>query len=112
MTNAGLSLAADYCAEDIGVRTLTQDKMMVLHPRGSCEITCRHGVLWITIEGDSRDFFLQQGQSLSCSANCVAIIEARSLTARFTTNRIESAMWAGVSSEKCSGTPADARLSL
>jgi Protein of unknown function (DUF2917) len=68
------------------IHTLVRDATMVLRPQEPCRIRCRAGVLWVTLEGNGRDFFLQPGESLVCAARCTALLEARSSTARFTTD--------------------------
>jgi Protein of unknown function (DUF2917) len=66
------------------IHTLSRDATMVLRPQEGCQIRCRAGVLWVTLEGDGRDFFLRPGDWLTCAAHCTAVVEARSVTARFT----------------------------
>jgi hypothetical protein len=68
------------------IHTLARDATMVLRPQEACQIRCRAGVLWVTLQGDGRDFFLRPGEWLVCAARCTAVLEARSSTARFTIN--------------------------
>jgi Protein of unknown function (DUF2917) len=67
------------------MHTLVRDALMVLRPLQACQIRCCAGLLWVTLDGDARDFFLQPGESLICAAQTVAVVEARSAMARFTT---------------------------
>lgn len=44
--------------------------------RQPISVHCRSGMLWITVEGDSRDFFLRPGQTMNLVMHGKAIIGA------------------------------------
>jgi hypothetical protein len=55
--------------------------------REPIDVHCGSGLLWITIEGDSRDFFLRPGQTMNMVMHGRAIIGAE----RHSTLRIDAA---------------------
>lgn len=73
-------------SRNAAIHTLARDAMMVLRPLAACQIRCHAGVLWVTLDGDGRDFFLHPGESLMCAAHRTVVVEARSVIVRFTTH--------------------------
>lgn len=44
--------------------TLDAEHSLRIEPKGATRIACVSGVLWVTCEGDPRDFFLAHGELL------------------------------------------------
>jgi Protein of unknown function (DUF2917) len=62
---------------------LAKDKAMTLPQRNAVVIQCRAGLLWLTIAGDSEDYFVRAGESITCHKDRAVVIEAMRDVARF-----------------------------
>jgi Protein of unknown function (DUF2917) len=75
-------LVATIDAECIGYE-LVKDKAMTLPQRNAVVIQCRAGLLWLTIAGNGKDYFLRAGESIACHRDRAVVIEAMNDVARF-----------------------------
>jgi hypothetical protein len=62
---------------------LAKDRAMTLPQRYAMVIQCCAGILWLTIAGDSEDYFLREGESITCHKDRVVVVEAMRDVARF-----------------------------
>jgi Protein of unknown function (DUF2917) len=51
--------------------------------RHAIVIQCRAGMLWLTVAGDAKDYFLRAGESVTCHKDRVVVVEAVRNVARF-----------------------------
>jgi Protein of unknown function (DUF2917) len=62
---------------------LAKGKAMTLPQQQAIVIQCHAGMLWLTIAGDAKDYFLRAGESVTCQKECVVVVEAMRDVARF-----------------------------
>jgi hypothetical protein len=55
---------------------LQREASLRVEPGSRVEITCLSGVVWVTYEGDTRDFFLAHGESLVPPVRGVTMVTA------------------------------------
>jgi len=53
-----------------------RDVIRIKPSQAGTAVTCQNGVLWVTLSGDSKDYFLTAGQSLVLSQNRQVYLEA------------------------------------
>jgi hypothetical protein len=62
---------------------LAKDRAMTMPQHRVIVIQCHAGVLWLTIAGDTEDYFLCAGESITCQKDRVVVVEAMRDVARF-----------------------------
>lgn len=68
--------AARTAALDANPVELPRRAMLKLPDAAAVQIECRSGSLWITLDGDPRDFIVEAGEHFSTDAHAQAIVYA------------------------------------
>ena len=71
-----MSIAREVC---LGAEQLWSTRF-----KQQTNIVCRTGVLWITLNGDARDYILQAGQDMTVSGNAQVVFSTFSEAAKVT----------------------------
>lgn len=56
--------------------SLETDEVFVLPDARDVLLACSAGVLWVTLDGDRRDYVLNGGESLAIASNALVVIDA------------------------------------
>jgi Protein of unknown function (DUF2917) len=62
--------------------SLTLDRNRCATLRGAAQIRVTHGSLWLTIDGEIDDFFIERGQGVALPAGARALVQALHAPAR------------------------------
>lgn len=76
MSPNALHTTPDATANADAAVELPHRAMLKLPDAAAVQIECRSGSLWITLDGDPRDFIVEAGESFSAGAHTQAIVYA------------------------------------
>lgn len=55
---------------------LARRQIHAIEDAAGCRIACREGAVWITIDGDARDYVLEKGETFVTSRHARALVYA------------------------------------